>query len=112
MRYSQEIFSWSQILAKNFFTWEQIEKYTGRYNTEERATIPNIPRDQVTGIEMWLKLQNGDRISGEEVKTFIRLIPATSKKGISSFIRDRKKTALGKPDSIILKTGQYNYDQI
>ena len=112
MRYSQEIFSWSQILAKNFFTWEQIEKSTGRYNTEERATIPNIPRDQVTGIEMWLKLQNGDRISGEEAKTFIRLIPATSKEGISSFIRDRKKTALLKPDSIILKSGQYNYEDL
>jgi len=112
MRYSQEIFSWSQILAKNFFTWEQIEESTGRYTDIERATIPNIPRDQTTGIEIWLKLQKGDRISGEMAKNFIRVIPAKPKQGISSFIRDRKKTALLKNDSIILKSGQYNYEDL
>ena len=105
MRYSQEIFSWSQILAKNFFTWEQIEDSNGHSTGLERATIPNIPTEQIIGIETWLKLQKGDKISGLDVKDFYRVLPA-------SFIRDRKKTALLKPDSIILKTGQYNYDDL
>ena len=105
MRYSQEIFSWSQILAKNFFTWEQIEESTGRYTDIERATIPNIPREQIIGIETWLKLQNGDRISGLNVRDFYRVLPAP-------LIRDRKKTSLTKADSIILKSGQYNYEDL
>ena len=105
MRYSQEIFSWSQILAKNFFTWEQIEDSNGHSTGLERATIPNIPSEQIIGIETWLKLQKGDKISGLDVKDFYRVLPA-------SFIRDRKKTALLKPDSIILKTGHYNYDDL
>ncbi len=105
MRYSQEIFSWSQILAKNFFTWEQIEDSNGHATGAERATTPNIPPEQIIGIETWLKLQHGDKISGLDVKEFYRVLPA-------SFIRDRKKTALLKPDSIILRTGQYNYDDL
>ena len=105
MRYSQEIFSWSQILAKNFFTWEQLEESNGHSTGLERATTPNIPPEQIIGIETWLKLQKGDKISGLDVKDFYRVLPA-------SFIRDRKKTALLKPDSIILKTGQYNYDDL
>ena len=105
MRYSQEIFSWSQILAKNFFTWEQLEESNGHSTGLERATTPNVPPEQIIGIETWLKLQKGDKISGLDVKDFYRVLPA-------SFIRDRKKTALLKPDSIILKTGQYNYDDL
>jgi superfamily I DNA/RNA helicase len=105
MRYSQEIFSWSQILAKNFFTWEQLEESNGHSTGLERATTPNIPPEQTIGIETWMKLQKGDKISGLDVKDFYRVLPA-------SFIRERKKTALLKPDSIILKTGQYNYDDL
>ena len=112
MKYSQENYCWSQILAKNNLTWEIIDDSNGAKNGAERGTTPNVPIDQVQGIETWITLQKGNKISGEEAKDFIRIIPAKPEKGISSFIRDRKKTALLKPDSIILKKGQYNYDDL
>ena len=104
-RYSNENYNWSQILAKNNLTWEIIEKPNGVNRGEERSTTPNVPIDQLQHIETWTMLQKGDRILGEKIKEFIKPIPA-------SLFRERKKTALGKPDSIILKTGQYNYDDL
>ena len=105
MKYSQENYCWSQILAKNNLTWEIIDDSNGPKNGVERGTTPNVPIDQIQGIETWITLQKGNKISGEEVKEFYKIIPPV-------LIRDRKKTSLIKTDSIILKTGQYNYGDL
>ena len=105
MKYSQENYCWSQILAKNNLTWEIIDDSNGPRNGVERGTTPNVPIDQIQGIETWITLQKGNKISGEEVKEFYKIIPPV-------LIRDRKKTSLIKTDSIILKTGQYNYGDL
>jgi superfamily I DNA/RNA helicase len=105
MKYSQENYCWSQILAKNNLTWEIIDDSNGPRNGIERGTTPNVPIDQIQGIETWITLQKGNKISGEEVKEFYKIIPPV-------LIRDRKKTSLIKTDSIILKTGQYNYGDL
>ena len=102
MRYSQENYSWSQILASNYLTWEKIEESNGFTNGIERGTTPNIQPDQIRAIEIWMNLQKGEKILGKDVKEFYKIIPP-------GFIRDRKKTALTKTDSIILKDGQYKY---
>ena len=102
MRYSQENYSWSQILANNYLTWEKIEESNGFTNGIERGTTPNIQPDQIRAIEIWMNLQKGEKILGKDVKEFYKIIPP-------GFIRDRKKTALTKTDSIILKDGQYKY---
>ena len=104
-RYSNENYNWSQILAKNNLTWEIIEKPNGVNRGAERSTTPNVPVDQLQHIETWTMLQKGDRILGEKIKEFIKPIPA-------SLFRDRKKNSLTKTDSIILKTGQYNYSDL
>ena len=104
-RYSNENYNWSQILAKNNLTWEIIEKPNGVNRGAERSTTPNVPIDQLQHIETWTMLQKGDRILGEKIKEFIKPIPA-------SLFRDRKKNSLTKTDSIILKTGQYNYGDL
>jgi len=104
-RYSNENYNWSQILAKNNLTWEIIEKPNGVNKGTERATTPNVPIDQIQHIETWTMLQKGDRILGEKIKEFIKPIPAP-------LFRDRKKTSLTQTDSIILKTGQYNYGDL
>ena len=104
-RYSNENYNWSQILAKNNLTWEIIEKPNGVNRGAERSTTPNVPIDQLQHIETWTMLQKGDRILGEKIKEFIKPIPA-------SLFRDRKKNSLIKTDSIILKTGQYNYGDL
>ena len=105
MKYSQENYCWSQILAKNNLTWEIIDDSNGPRNGIERGTTPNVPIDQIQGIETWITLQKGNKISGEEVKEFYEILPPV-------LIRDRKKTSLIKTDSIILKTGQYNYGDL
>ena len=105
MKYSQENYCWSQILAKNNLTWEIIDDSNGPRNGVERGTTPNVPIDQIQGVETWITLQKGNKISGEEVKEFYKIIPPV-------LIRDRKKTSLIKTDSIILKTGQYNYGDL
>jgi len=105
MKYSQENYCWSQILAKNNLTWEIIDDSNGPRNGVERGTTPNVPIDQIQGIETWITLQKGNKISGEEVKEFYKILPPV-------LIRDRKKTSLIKTDSIILKTGQYNYGDL
>jgi len=105
MKYSQENYCWSQILAKNNLTWEIIDDSNGPRNGVERGTTPNVPIDQIQGIETWITLQKGNKISGEEVKEFYEILPPV-------LIRDRKKTSLIKTDSIILKTGQYNYGDL
>jgi len=105
MKYSQENYCWSQILAKNNLTWEIIDDSNGPRNGVERGTTPNVPIDQIQGIETWITLQKGNKISGEEVKEFYEILPP-------ALIRDRKKTSLIKTDSIILKTGQYNYGDL
>ena len=105
MRYSQESYSWSQILAKNYFTWEVIDDSNGTSTGVERGTSPNVPRDQINGIETWLSLQKGELIPGKNVKEFYKIIPA-------NFIKDRKKTSLISKDSIILNDGKYNYDDL
>jgi len=104
-RYSNENYNWSQILAKNNLTWEIIEKPNGVNRGAERSTTPNVPIDQLQHIETWTMLQKGDRILGEKIKEFIKPIPP-------SLFRDRKKNSLTKTDSIILKTGQYNYGDL
>ena len=38
MRYSQENYSWSQILANHYLTWEKIEESNGYINGAERGT--------------------------------------------------------------------------
>jgi len=105
MKYSQENYCWSQILAKNNLTWEIIDDSNGPRNGVERGTTPNVPIDQIQGVETWITLQKGNKISGEEVKEFYKIIPPV-------LIRDRKKTSLIKTDSIILKTGQYNHGDL
>jgi len=105
MKYSQENYCWSQILAKNNLTWEIVDDSNGPRNGVERGTTPNVPIDQIQGVETWITLQKGNKISGEEVKEFYKIIPPV-------LIRDRKKTSLIKTDSIILKTGQYNYGDL
>ena len=105
MRYSQEIFSWSQILASHNLTWEKVEESNGYANGAERGTTPNIPVDQIQAIETWISLQKGEKILGKDVKEFYKIIPP-------GFIRDRKKTSLIKTDSIILKDGQYKYGDL
>ena len=105
MKYSQENYCWSQILAKNNLTWEIIDDSNGPRNGVERGTTPNVPIDQIQGVETWITLQKGNKISGEEVKEFYEILPPV-------LIRDRKKTSLIKTDSIILKTGQYNYGDL
>ena len=105
MKYSQENYCWSQILAKNNLTWEIIDDSNGPKNGVERGTTSNVPIDQIQGIETWITLQKGNKISGEKVKEFYEILPPV-------LIRDRKKTSLIKTDSIILKTGQYNYGDL
>ena len=105
MRYSQENYSWSQILASHYMTWEKIEESNGFTNGIERGTTPNIQPDQIRAIEIWLNLQKGEKILGKDVKEFYKIIPP-------GLIRDRKKTALTKTDSIILKDGQYKYGDL
>ena len=105
MRYSQENYSWSQILASQYLTWEKIEESNGYTNGVERGTSPNIPPDQIQAIEIWMNLQKGEKILGKDVREFYKIIPP-------GFIRDRKKTALTKTDSIIIKDGQYNYTDL
>ena len=104
-RYSNENYNWSQILAKNNFTWETIEKSNGVESGAERGTTPNVPTDQIQSIETWMTLQRGNKISGKETKEFYKTIPPT-------LIRDRKKTSLIRTDSIILKDGQYGYGDL
>ena len=105
MRYSQENYCWSQILAKNNLTWEKIDDSNGGSTGVERGTTPNVPTDQIQGIETWTLLQKGDRILGEKIREFYKIIPPT-------LIRDRKKTSLVQKDSIILKDKQYNYNDL
>ena len=105
MRYAQEIFNWSQILASHDLTWEKVEESNGYANGAERGTTPNIPVDQIQAIETWLSLQKGEKILGKDVKEFYKIIPP-------GFIRDRKKTSLIRTDSIILKDGQYKYGDL
>jgi len=105
MRYSQENYCWSQILAKNNLTWEKIDDSNGGSTGAERGTTPNVPPDQIQGIETWTLLQKGDRILGEKIREFYKIIPPT-------LIRDRKKTSLVQKDSIILKDKQYNYNDL
>jgi superfamily I DNA/RNA helicase len=105
MKYSQENYSWSQILAKNNLTWETVEDSNGKSNGLERGTIPNVPVDQMQSIEIWTMLQKENRILGEKVREFYKSIPAEK-------IRDRKKTSLIQTDSIILKGEQYNYNDL
>jgi len=104
-RYSNENYNWSQILAKNNLTWEKIDKSNGVSTGAERSTTPNVPIDQIQHIETWTMLQKGDRILGEKIKEFFKPIPAP-------LFRERKKTKLIQSDSIILKDGQYNYDDL
>ena len=105
MKYSQETYNWSQILASHHLTWEKVEESNGFSNGAERGTAPNIPPDQIQAIETWLNLQKGEKILGKDVKEFYKIIPP-------GFIRDRKKTSLIKTDSIILKDGQYKYGDL
>jgi len=105
MRYSQENYCWSQILAKNNLTWEKIDDSNGGSTGVERGTTPNVPIDQIQGIETWTLLQKGNRILGEKIREFYKIIPPT-------LIRDRKKTSLVQKDSIILKDKQYNYNDL
>jgi superfamily I DNA/RNA helicase len=105
MRYSQENYCWSQILAKNNLTWEKIDDSNGGSTGAERGTTPNVPTDQIQGIETWTLLQKGNRILGEKIREFYKIIPPT-------LIRDRKKTSLVQKDSIILKDKQYNYNDL
>ena len=105
MRYSQENYCWSQILAKNNLTWEKIDDSNGESTGAERGTTPNVPTDQIQGIETWTLLQKGNRILGEKIREFYKIIPPT-------LIRDRKKTSLVQKDSIILKDKQYNYNDL
>ena len=105
MKYSQENYSWSQILAKNNLTWETVEDSNGKSNGLERGTIPNVPVDQIQSIETWTMLQKGNLILGEKVREFYKSVPAEK-------IRDRKKTSLIQIDSIILKGEQYNYNDL
>ena len=105
MKYSQEVYSWSQILAKNYFTWEIIDDSNGVSTGIERGTTPNVPADQINAIETWRLLQKGERILGKNVREFYKIIPA-------NFIRNRKKTSLISKDSIILNEGQYNYGDL
>ena len=105
MRYSQENYCWSQILAKNNLTWEKIDDSNGGSTGVERGTTPNVPTDQIQGIETWTLLQKGNRILGEKIREFYKIIPPT-------LIRDRKKTSLVQKDSIILKDKQYNYNDL
>ena len=105
MRYSQENYCWSQILAKNNLTWEKIDDSNGGSTGVERGTTPNVPTDQIQGIETWTLLQKGNRILGEKIREFYKIIPPT-------LIRDRKKTSLVQKDSIILKDKQYSYNDL
>ena len=105
MKYSQENYSWSQILAKNNLAWETVEDSNGKSNGLERGTIPNVPVDQIQSIETWTMLQKGNLILGEKVREFYKSVPAEK-------IRDRKKTSLIQIDSIILKGEQYNYNDL
>ena len=105
MRYSHENYCWSQILAKNNLTWEKIDDSNGVSTGVERGTTPNVPTDQIQGIETWTLLQKGNRILGEKIREFYKIIPPT-------LIRDRKKTSLVQKDSIILKDKQYNYNDL
>ena len=105
MKYSQENSCWSQILAKNNLTWEKIDDSNGGSTGVERGTTPNVPTDQIQGIETWTLLQKGNRILGEKIREFYKIIPPT-------LIRDRKKTSLVQKDSIILKDKQYNYNDL
>ena len=105
MKYSQENYSWSQILAKNNLTWETVEDSNGKSNGLERGTIPNVPVDQMQSIEIWTMLQKGNKILGEKVREFYKSVPAEK-------IQDRKKTSLIQTDSIILKGEQYNYNDL
>ena len=105
MKYSQENYSWSQILAKNNLTWEIVEDSNSKSNGLERGTIPNVPENQIQSIETWTMLQKGNRILGEKIKEFYKIVPAEK-------IRDRKKTSLIQTDSIILKGEQYNYNDL
>ena len=105
MKYSQENYCWSQILAKNNLTWEKIDDSNGGSTGVERGTTPNVPIDQIQGIETWTLLQKGNRILGEKIREFYKIIPPT-------LIRDRKKTSLVQKDSIILKDKQYNYNDL
>jgi len=105
MKYSQELYSWSQILAKNYFTWEIIDDSNGVSTGIERGTTPNVPEDHINAIETWKLLQKGERILGKNVREFYKIIPA-------NFIRNRKKTSLISKDSIILNEGQYNYEDL
>ena len=105
MKYSQENYCWSQILAKNNLTWEKIDDSNGGSTGVERGTTPNVPTDQIQGIETWTLLQKGNKILGEKIREFYKIIPPT-------LIRDRKKTSLVQKDSIILKDKQYNYNDL
>ena len=105
MRYSHENYCWSQILAKNNLTWEKIDDSNGVSTGVERGTTPNVPTDQIQGIETWTLLQKGNRILGEKIREFYKIIPPT-------LIRDRKKTSLVQKDSIILKDKQYSYNDL
>ena len=105
MKYSNENYCWSKILAKNNLTWEKIDDSNGVSAGVERSTTSNVPADQIQGIETWIMLQKGDRILGEKIKEFYKSIPP-------ALFRDRKKTSLIQTDSIILKDGQYNYSDL
>ena len=105
MKYSQENYSWSQILAKNNLTWETVEDSNGKSNGLERGTTPNVPVDQIQSIKTWTMLQKENLILGEKVREFYKSVPAEK-------IRDRKKTSLIQTDSIILKGEQYNYNDL
>jgi hypothetical protein len=104
-KYSNENYNWSQILAKNNLTWEKIDKSNGISSGEERSTTPNVPEDQIKGIETWKMIQKGEKLSGEKIKDFYRIVPP-------KLIRESKKTKLVQKDSIILKDGQYGYDDL
>ena len=104
MKYSNDNYSWSQILAKNNLTWEVIPERQ-KYNGDERGTTPNIYPHHIHDIKTWLTLQKGERILGQNIRDFFQELPPI-------LFRERKKTSLTKKDSIILKDGLYNYEDL
>jgi len=104
MNYANDNYSWSQILAKNNLTWEVIPKKE-KYNGDERGTTPNIYPHHIHDIKTWLALQKGEKILGQNIKDFFQELEPI-------LFRERKKTSLTQKDSIILKNGLYNYEDL
>jgi superfamily I DNA/RNA helicase len=104
MNYANDTYSWSQILAKNNLTWEVVPKKE-KYNGDERGTTPNIYPHHIHDIKTWLALQKGEKILGQNIKDFFQELDPI-------LFRERKKTSLIQKDSIILKNGLYNYEDL